>query len=77
MPPWRRWVRMPHVITDMDALVTGLASALRPGDHALVMSNGGFGGLHTRLLAALQGRSQTHELAAADARAQALAAASA
>jgi UDP-N-acetylmuramate: L-alanyl-gamma-D-glutamyl-meso-diaminopimelate ligase len=46
-----------HVITDMDALVTGLAVALRPADHALIMSNGGFGGLHTRLLAALQGRS--------------------
>ena len=28
---------------------------LRPGDHALIMSNGGFGGLHGKLLAALAG----------------------
>jgi UDP-N-acetylmuramate: L-alanyl-gamma-D-glutamyl-meso-diaminopimelate ligase len=27
---------------------------LRPGDHALIMSNGGFGGLHGKLLAALE-----------------------
>jgi UDP-N-acetylmuramate: L-alanyl-gamma-D-glutamyl-meso-diaminopimelate ligase len=30
-----------------------LAAALRPGDPALIMSNGGFGGLHGKLLAAL------------------------
>jgi len=45
-----------HVIRDFDALLAGLAAALRPGDHALIMSNGGFGGLHTRLLEALGGR---------------------
>ncbi len=27
-----------------------------PGDHILVMSNGGFGGLHDKLLAALRAR---------------------
>jgi UDP-N-acetylmuramate: L-alanyl-gamma-D-glutamyl-meso-diaminopimelate ligase len=27
---------------------------LRPGDHALIMSNGGFGGLHGKLLHALR-----------------------
>jgi len=42
-----------HVSQNMDALVAGLASSLRQGDHALIMSNGGFGGLHTRLLEAL------------------------
>ena len=30
-----------------------LARTLRPGDHVLVMSNGGFGGLHGKLLAEL------------------------
>jgi len=29
---------------------------LRPGDQVLVMSNGSFGGLHGRLLSALQAR---------------------
>ncbi|MFA7317841.1 MAG: UDP-N-acetylmuramate:L-alanyl-gamma-D-glutamyl-meso-diaminopimelate ligase [Sulfuricella sp.] len=38
---------------DLGALVTAIASAARPGDHVLVMSNGGFGGVHGKLLAAL------------------------
>ncbi len=38
---------------DIDGLVEALARALRPGDHVLVMSNGGFGGVHARLLARL------------------------
>ena len=29
--------------------------AARPGDHVLCMSNGGFGGIHAKLLAALGG----------------------
>jgi UDP-N-acetylmuramate: L-alanyl-gamma-D-glutamyl-meso-diaminopimelate ligase len=41
---------------DVDALVKGLADDSRPGDHILVMSNGGFGGLHEKLLAALRAR---------------------
>jgi UDP-N-acetylmuramate: L-alanyl-gamma-D-glutamyl-meso-diaminopimelate ligase len=45
-----------HLAAGVDALVTGLAAALRPGDHVLVMSNGGFGGLHGKLLAALGAR---------------------
>jgi UDP-N-acetylmuramate: L-alanyl-gamma-D-glutamyl-meso-diaminopimelate ligase len=40
----------------VDALVSGLAEDSRPGDHILVMSNGGFGGLHDKLLAALRAR---------------------
>ncbi len=35
---------------DIDALVDALGRALRPGDHVLVMSNGGFGAVHERLL---------------------------
>jgi UDP-N-acetylmuramate: L-alanyl-gamma-D-glutamyl-meso-diaminopimelate ligase len=39
---------------DVDALVQGLAEEARPGDQVLVMSNGGFGGLHDKLLAELR-----------------------
>jgi UDP-N-acetylmuramate: L-alanyl-gamma-D-glutamyl-meso-diaminopimelate ligase len=40
----------------VDALVKGLAAEALPGDHVLVMSNGGFGGLHGKLLAELDSR---------------------
>ena len=42
-----------HVSDQIDALARELAAAARPGDHVLVMSNGGFGGLHGKLLAVL------------------------
>jgi len=45
-----------HLAADVDALARELAQRLRPGDHALIMSNGGFGGLHGKLLAALEAR---------------------
>ena len=38
---------------DIDALATAIAQAARPGDHILIMSNGGFGGVHQRVLAKL------------------------
>jgi UDP-N-acetylmuramate: L-alanyl-gamma-D-glutamyl-meso-diaminopimelate ligase len=38
---------------DLDRLVDQIVIAAQPGDHILVMSNGGFGGIHTKLLAAL------------------------
>ena len=38
---------------DLDAMVAGIAREARPGDQVLVMSNGGFGGIHSKLLAAL------------------------
>jgi UDP-N-acetylmuramate: L-alanyl-gamma-D-glutamyl-meso-diaminopimelate ligase len=41
---------------DLDALVEAIAAAARPGDHVLIMSNGGFGGIHDRLLARLAGK---------------------
>ena len=40
----------------VDALVEGLADESRSGDHVLVMSNGGFGGLHDKLLRELRRR---------------------
>jgi UDP-N-acetylmuramate: L-alanyl-gamma-D-glutamyl-meso-diaminopimelate ligase len=42
-----------QVHDDLDALVAAVVAAARPGDHVLVMSNGGFGGIHARLLEAL------------------------
>ena len=39
--------------TDLDRLVARVVDDARPGDRILVMSNGGFGGIHGRLLAAL------------------------
>ena len=38
---------------DVPALVQAVAAAARPGDHIVCMSNGGFGGIHARLLQAL------------------------
>ena len=39
---------------ELDALVEAVARAARPGDHVLVMSNGGFGGIHAKLLGRLE-----------------------
>jgi UDP-N-acetylmuramate: L-alanyl-gamma-D-glutamyl-meso-diaminopimelate ligase len=47
--------RVSHAET-VDALVKGLTAEARTGDHILVMSNGGFGGLHDKLLEALRAR---------------------
>lgn len=40
--------------SDLDALVAKVIASARPGDNILVMSNGGFGGIHGKLLAALE-----------------------
>jgi UDP-N-acetylmuramate: L-alanyl-gamma-D-glutamyl-meso-diaminopimelate ligase len=42
------------VIDTIDALVAAVRKAARPGDHVLCMSNGGFGGIHEKLLASLK-----------------------
>lgn len=42
-----------QVADTIDALVAQVVRAARPGDHVLCMSNGGFGGIHAKLLAAL------------------------
>lgn len=41
------------VAQTIDELVQQVVSAARAGDHIVCMSNGGFGGVHTRLLASL------------------------
>jgi UDP-N-acetylmuramate: L-alanyl-gamma-D-glutamyl-meso-diaminopimelate ligase len=43
-------------LDDLDSLVGAVAGDARNGDHVLVMSNGGFGGFHGRLLRRLGGR---------------------
>ena len=43
------------VADDLDQLVAQIVAVARPGDQILVMSNGGFGGIHGKLLAALGG----------------------
>jgi len=40
----------------VDALAAGVAAAAHAGDHVLIMSNGGFGGLHEKLLTLLRQR---------------------
>jgi UDP-N-acetylmuramate: L-alanyl-gamma-D-glutamyl-meso-diaminopimelate ligase len=42
-----------RVAGTFDELLQGLVSSARPGDQVLIMSNGGFGGLHGKLLEAL------------------------
>jgi UDP-N-acetylmuramate: L-alanyl-gamma-D-glutamyl-meso-diaminopimelate ligase len=44
---------MAQVFQDVEAIVAAVRAAAHPGDYVLVMSNGGFGGVHGKLLAAL------------------------
>ncbi|HEY0202344.1 MAG TPA: UDP-N-acetylmuramate:L-alanyl-gamma-D-glutamyl-meso-diaminopimelate ligase [Burkholderiaceae bacterium] len=48
-----------QVAADIDTLVAQVAAAAKPGDHIVCMSNGGFGGIHTKLLQALRDRGPT------------------
>jgi UDP-N-acetylmuramate: L-alanyl-gamma-D-glutamyl-meso-diaminopimelate ligase len=43
-----------QAFSDLDALVKAVQSIAQKGDHVLVMSNGGFGGVHQKLLDALK-----------------------
>jgi UDP-N-acetylmuramate: L-alanyl-gamma-D-glutamyl-meso-diaminopimelate ligase len=44
------------VAKDLDQLVATLGATLTAGDHVLIMSNGGFGGIHKKLLERLANR---------------------
>jgi len=44
------------VVASVDELVERIVAVARPGDHVLAMSNGGFGGIHDKLLEALARR---------------------
>ncbi len=43
-----------QVADSIDALVAQVMAQLQPGDHILCMSNGGFGGIHQKLIAMLK-----------------------
>ena len=48
-------VQVPTMLSEsVEDIVASVASAARPGDQVLVMSNGAFGGIHVKLLAALE-----------------------
>ena len=53
---WRSIGRPAEHIADADKIVEYLSPRLKSGDVVLVMSNGGFGGIHGKLLNALAGR---------------------
>ncbi|MDN0112588.1 UDP-N-acetylmuramate:L-alanyl-gamma-D-glutamyl-meso-diaminopimelate ligase [Yersinia mollaretii] len=46
-----------HWSADIDTLVDMIVKTAQPGDHILVMSNGGFGGIHDKLLSSLSKKS--------------------
>ncbi len=50
--------------SEIGELAANLAKSLRPGDNVLIMSNGGFGGLHGKLIAALEQRFASAQRAA-------------
>jgi UDP-N-acetylmuramate: L-alanyl-gamma-D-glutamyl-meso-diaminopimelate ligase len=45
-----------HPYQDVDKLVAAIVAEAQPSDHVLVMSNGGFAGIHGKLLTALEGK---------------------
>jgi UDP-N-acetylmuramate: L-alanyl-gamma-D-glutamyl-meso-diaminopimelate ligase len=46
-------IRNLHLVEELPVLVNTIKHEAKPGDHVLVMSNGGFGGIHGKLLEAL------------------------
>jgi UDP-N-acetylmuramate: L-alanyl-gamma-D-glutamyl-meso-diaminopimelate ligase len=53
------------VLDDMQRLIAAIVAEARPGDHLVLMSNGSFGGLHDKLLAALRARREQPAVAGA------------
>jgi UDP-N-acetylmuramate: L-alanyl-gamma-D-glutamyl-meso-diaminopimelate ligase len=45
-----------EVHADFDRLLEAISASAKPGDHIVVMSNGGFNGIHEKLLARLAGK---------------------
>ncbi len=45
-----------QVMTDIDAIVEKVAAEAQPGTRVVIMSNGGFGGIHQKLKQALEHR---------------------
>ncbi len=53
---WRAMGKRAAYLPGADEIVAELAPRLAPGDVVLIMSNGGFGGIHDKLLSALRDR---------------------
>jgi UDP-N-acetylmuramate: L-alanyl-gamma-D-glutamyl-meso-diaminopimelate ligase len=45
-----------YAFDDLGTLVASVAKEAKPGDHILVMSNGGFGGVHQKILHAISSK---------------------
>ena len=45
-----------QVADNVDTLVSLVLAQAQPGDHILCMSNGGFGGIHQKLITSLRNR---------------------
>lgn len=48
-----------EIVSDIDVLVRSVVDKVRPGDHVVVMSNGSFGGIHEKLILAVEGTSKS------------------
>jgi UDP-N-acetylmuramate: L-alanyl-gamma-D-glutamyl-meso-diaminopimelate ligase len=55
---WRSLGKVADSIPEPDRIAATIGARARPGDLVLVMSNGGFGGVHGKLLAALEARTK-------------------
>ena len=53
---WEGQGKTARYLKDADAIVADLSPRLQPRDVVLIMSNGGFGGIHQKLLDALGSR---------------------
>lgn len=49
----KKFTQPTALFDDVDSLVSGLTQRLKSGDHVVVMSNSGFGGIHQKLLSAI------------------------
>jgi UDP-N-acetylmuramate: L-alanyl-gamma-D-glutamyl-meso-diaminopimelate ligase len=47
-----------EIIDSVERIVADLTQQLSGGEHVVIMSNGGFGGIHKKLVTALQQRFQ-------------------
>jgi UDP-N-acetylmuramate: L-alanyl-gamma-D-glutamyl-meso-diaminopimelate ligase len=52
---WRAAGRTAEYLPDVDDIVQRVSATAKAGDIILIMSNGGFGGIHEKMLAALGG----------------------
>ena len=48
-------------IEGAEAIIAHLAPELRPGDVVVIMSNGGFGGIHQKMLEAIEARKSAED----------------